>query len=856
MNVLKNKNIIKKDKNVKVEKYKNRWIITNTLNKEVTLIVPKIYKVKKDNIEINFYGKVLEGEKGILVKLVNRSGKVVTEAGLNTDLFTPKKTNFFMVALRIMPYSKVEITKLNLNFIDNYDEKVKEGLGSDTIIIVPGYPSISQKYNFSFVHSKVIEYYKRNFNVDVLVVNSNEYSEKYKFEEVNVTKTDYLTARNILQEKKYKNIIVHFFMEEYANLLDAVDTSKSRIFIYSHGADIIYRDYNKMTTKYFNIEQTINAIQEQEYKRKDKILERYNKKTNVKWIFGTDWAKNRAEKLNNIKFKNCEVIPCIIDEKIFKYNEKNMEDRKKIFTIKKFDNVNTYSIDIMVRTIIELSKRECFKQLEFNIYGDGTEHERLLKPLQQYKNVNIYKGFLSHNEIAKIHKENGIGLFPTRYETQGVSALEAAMSGLVVITGNVAAVPEVFDNNSKILCETENYIEYANKIEELFYNPEEFCELSEQISKNVCLKFDTDKIIQKEINMLNSDDSLYYNVLIPEQEEVILTIAIASYNVEKYLINGVLSLINSDVASNLEILIINDGSKDNTAEIGKKLEKLTKKNGKSIVKLVDKENGGHGSTINKGIELATGKYFKLMDGDDYFDTETLERLVRHLKNENVDMVLNNYVEDLAVYSKKRVKSLYNFMVPGIKYDVEDLCDEVYGFQEWGPLLSTSTYRTQMLKDGKFSISEKCFYVDMELNTYAFINAKTIKYYPLDIYIYYIGRAGQSVSRQSYAKNYKNHEHVTLKLIDEFYNNKTISEEKKKYIKNKIVLPLIKCQYMVVTEFLNNNVGFNSFDKKLKKYPELYKEVKGKKIILHRVTKGHTIRILQIYESIMRRLRKS
>lgn len=62
--------------------------------------------------------------------------------------------------------------------------------------------------------------------------------------------------------------------------------------------------------------------------------------------------------------------------------------------------------------------------------------------------------------------------------------------------------------------------------------------------------------------------------------------------------------------------------------------------------------------------------------------------------------------------------------------------------------------------------------------------------------------------------------------------------------------------MVVTEFLNNNVGFNSFDKKLKKYPELYKEVKGKKIILHRVTKGHTIRILQIYESIMRRLRKS
>lgn len=856
MNILNNKNIIKKDKNVKFEKYKNKWIINNTLDKEVTLIIPKIYRAKKDNIEIEFYGKVLEGEKGILTKLVNRSGKVVTEVGINTKLFTPKKTNFFMIALRIMPFSKVEISKLDLNFVDNYEKNVKEGLDSDTVIIVPGYPSINKKYNFSFVHSKVIEYNKRNLKTDVLVVNADEYSEKYKFEGIKVTKTDYLTARNILQEKKYKNIIVHFFMEEYANLLDAVDTSKSRIFIYAHGADIIYRDYNKMTTRYFNLEQPINAVQEQEYKRRDKILEKYNKKTNVKWIFGTNWAKNRAEQLNNIKFKNCEVIPCIIDEKIFKYNEKNPEDRKKIFTIRKFDDCNTYSIDIMVRAIIELSKRKCFEQLEFNIYGDGSEHERLLKPLKQYKNVHIYKGFLSHNEISKIHKENGIGLFPTRYETQGVSALEAAMSGLVVITGNVAAVPEVFDNNSKILCEDENYVEYANKIEELFYNPEEFCELSKQISENIGLKFNTNEIIQKEIDMLNTDDSLYYNVVIPEQEEVILTIAIASYNVEKYLVNGVLSLINSNVASNLEILIINDGSKDHTAEIGKKLEKLTMKNGRSIVKLVDKENGGHGSTINKGIELATGKYFKLMDGDDYFDTESLEKLVRYLKNENVDMVLNNYVEDLAVYSIKRVKSLYNFMVPGIKYYIEDLCDEVYGFQEWGPLLSTSTYKTQMLKDAKFSISEKCFYVDMELNTYAFINAKTIKYYPLDIYIYYIGRAGQSVSRQSYAKNYKNHEHVTLKLIDEFYNNKKISKEKKKYIKNKIILPLIKCQYMVVTEFLNNNVGFNSFDKKLKKYPELYKEMKGKKIFLHRLTKGHSIRILQIYESIMRRLRKN
>ena len=100
----------------------------------------------------------------------------------------------------------------------------------------------------------------------------------------------------------------------------------------------------------------------------------------------------------------------------------------------------------------------------------------------------------------------------------------------------------------------------------------------------------------------------------------------------------------------VEVLIINDGSKDNTAEIGRELERLTTIDGKSIVKLVDKPNGGHGSTINKGIELARGKYFKLMDGDDYFDTLELMKLIQKLENETADIILTNYVEDSSISS--------------------------------------------------------------------------------------------------------------------------------------------------------------------------------------------------------------
>lgn len=855
MNILKTNFFIKKSNQLKMRKENNQLVVENNSNDEVTIIVPKIFKTNNLCFEIVFEGDVIVGENGgIIAKLVSKTGNVFLEVPFNNKLYTPKKANIFMMALRVMPNSKVVIKKLELNFIEKYESEIKKGLDRDTVLIVPGYPSNERKYNFSFVHSKVRQYKKLGWNIDVLVVTGEEESSKYEFEGINVTKTNYLNARNILQENKYKKIIVHFFNDEYVNLLDSVDTSESEIYIYSHGADLIYRDYNLMTTKYFNQTQEITNTQAVLYAKKDKILERYNKKENVKWIFGTNWAKNRAEELNNIKFNKYYIIPCIIDDTIFKFQPKKAEYRKKIFSIKKFDDINTYSVDILVRTILELSKREIFNSLEFNIYGDGTEFDRLVEPIKKFNNVNLYKKFLTHEEIAKVHKENGIGFFPTRYETQGVSASEAAMSGLVVVSGNTAAVPEVFDGCG-ILCNKEDYVEYANAIEYLYNNPEKFEELSIETHNKMLDRFGSKKVINSEIEMFNNNNDMKVQINVPEQEDVILTIAIASYNVEKYLKNGVLSLLQSRVASKLEILIINDGSKDNTAQIGKELERLTTVNGKSIVKLIDKENGGHGSTINKGIECATGKYFKLMDGDDYFDTTELEKLVEILEKEDCDIVLNNYVEDLAVYSTRNEMYLYDFMVPGFKYNLEDLCEGEYGFDKWGPLLSTSTYKTKMLQEANFKISEKCFYVDMELNTYAFISAKTIMYYPLNLYIYYIGRAGQSVSRESYTRNYKNHEHVTLKLIKEYYENNKITEKKKVYIKNKIIIPLVKCQYMISTDFFNNGVAFRSFDSKLKQYPEFYNYINEFKIKINRFTNGSMIKITHIIDAIKRRLKK-
>ena len=119
--------------------------------------------------------------------------------------------------------------------------------------------------------------------------------------------------------------------------------------------------------------------------------------------------------------------------------------------------------------------------------------------------------------------------------------------------------------------------------------------------------------------------------------EKILSIVVPAYNVEKYLDQCLSSFVNTEVLRDIEILIINDGSTDRTAEIA---EKYCEKYPGCFV-LYNKENGGHGSGINYGIEHAKGKYFKVVDGDDWVETVNLPVFVRTLKKIDVDVIASN-----------------------------------------------------------------------------------------------------------------------------------------------------------------------------------------------------------------------
>lgn len=254
----------------------------------------------------------------------------------------------------------------------------------------------------------------------------------------------------------------------------------------------------------------------------------------------------------------------------------------------------------------------------------------------------------------------------------------------------------------------------------------------------------------------------------------LLTISIAAYNVEKTLEKTLNSLYDERILNDIEVLIIDDGSKDDTASIGIYYENKAP----NTFKYIKKENGGHGSTINKGIELASGKYFKVIDGDDWVDTETLVTFIGKLKHTNSDMILTNFTEVYPNYEKK-----VN-LVSGMEKNVEYHWDDSFYIRR--VVLHTLTIKTELLKKNNVNITENCFYVDVEYVVWSIYVSNTLEYYDLYLYMYRMGNEGQSVNKKNMLKNVKMQEKVSYKLVtlyNDFIKNRELTGYKEKVFFN-------------------------------------------------------------------------
>ncbi len=853
MNLINSQFIKFKNRGITVKKEKGKLILSNNTDRHGFLVIPKFFSGKKiKSVSARIGGEIIKGN-GAILQILNLGREILSETSFNSASTYTVNTKKFFFAIKIFCRSEVVIDLMEAQLSDNVTAPTEALFGhlvnseNDILIITPSYPTEENKYFGGFVHSRVKAYKKAGIGFDLVCAHIYPNTCRYTFEGIDVTRTDFLGLRQILLAKKYKTILLHFFDEKYAQVLDACDMSGTSLYFWVHGPETLYWDWSKMTDRYFEPETPLSTWQVNKFKMLDKLIARYNDKPNVHWVFVSQWIKNHSENLIGLSFKNSVVIPNIIDEQNFSFAAKDPELRKKVFILRRFENISKYAMDINVRTILELSRRACFKDMEFNIYGTGEYYDTIIEPLRGFENVKLYQQFLSHQDIAQVHKQNGIGLFATRYDAQGVSMCEAAMSGLAIVSSKNDAIAEFLPGEEGILCDTENPVAYADVIEKMYNEPEYFARVSEACHSKVIEKCCFEQTIDKEIELIGSIFEAKTNFIKPENsEDKLLTVIIPSYNVSSYLAHGVDTMLDHGNAGKMEIIVVNDGSKDSTVDIAKG---LAEKYGEGVIRIIDKPNGGHGSTINAGLKIATGKYIRIIDGDDWVNSKDMCRLIDCLAEEDADIVVTDYCEDRAQNCELIEKKLYTFMQAGKKYRFEDLCYEGYGFNEWGPILATANFRKEVLV-GAFTLTEKSFYIDMEFDAFSIERANTIVYYPLDIYRYFIGRVDQSISEASYKRNFKQHEGVIFNLIN-YYYSADISEGKKRYILNKLILPMIVAHYVILIQFLKSGKEYKRFEKKLSQYPYIY----GHPLIatrmkrIHRKTGGLFVR----YDGVIKRI---
>lgn len=262
-----------------------------------------------------------------------------------------------------------------------------------------------------------------------------------------------------------------------------------------------------------------------------------------------------------------------------------------------------------------------------------------------------------------------------------------------------------------------------------------------------------------------------------------ISFAIPCYNSAEYMEHAIQSILPA--GEDVEIIVVNDGSKDETAEIAARYEKEYP----TIVKAVNKENGGHGDAVNVGLDHATGLYYKVVDSDDWVDEEALFKILDVVKSfveqkKEVDMVISNYVYEKVGMEHKKVIHYRNVLPQ----------NEIFRWDDIGRfhldqyiLMHSVLYRTELLKLCQLRLPKHTFYVDNIYVYYPLPHVRTLYYIDVDFYRYYIGREDQSVNEKVMISRIDQQLFVTRSMVDMYQLKKIKSKKLRKYMLNYLAI---------------------------------------------------------------------
>ena len=240
-----------------------------------------------------------------------------------------------------------------------------------------------------------------------------------------------------------------------------------------------------------------------------------------------------------------------------------------------------------------------------------------------------------------------------------------------------------------------------------------------------------------------------------------LTFLVPCYNVAGCVRHCIESMLVDRVLDDIEILLVNDGSKDNTLEVLREYEGRFP----DVVRVVDKKNGGWGTAINLGIGEAKGKYVKEVDADDWVSSENLPEYIAFLKENDIDYIATDYTEYFKA-EDKHIRHSYHKDIYNNKMSLNDFWE--HHPSAWDFPIHAITYRTEMLRNCGLKVGDR-YYGDIEYNLYPLPYVQTICVLPMNVTVYFRGSDEQSTSTAGYAKHYKDYAAMSQR-ITRFYLN--------------------------------------------------------------------------------------
>ena len=290
----------------------------------------------------------------------------------------------------------------------------------------------------------------------------------------------------------------------------------------------------------------------------------------------------------------------------------------------------------------------------------------------------------------------------------------------------------------------------------------------------------------------------------------ILSIIIPTYNMEKYLHRCLKSLIITDerLFKRLDVLVVNDGSKDSSSQIAHEYEDIYP----DVFRVIDKENGNYGSCVNIGLKEAKGKYIKILDADDFFNNDALQRYVGVLQTVESDIIVTDFS---IVDDNSNLIRTQTFHFPSEQIlKVDNYCDNSEFLDPVG--MHAITYRTSILKEMGYVQTEGVSYTDQEWVFMPMIYTNMMVYYPLNLYQYLVGREGQTIDLKVASKQADTIKDLIMKRL--YYYNSVkphVDYAKKTLLKNKLMLNIMNFLHVGILNGLYDENVLMAFDKELK-----------------------------------------